>query len=216
MQRFFGDVQLPRGASAPTTLGFGELTPLPSVLDRCIRFFPFPTPPGTSEQAVIALRRSLPERVYTEQLLHNVFSDLMFQVPAVEKSMVFGELLPSLYDARLASPPCALSHQERSDSPRGFALLYALLAKGVLLDAGNSARESHATTFARLSLAGLGAVSIFEKPSYMAALALLIHSVYHLLRHKELGDRGRCFNNMALQVGLQVRDGVASTVRDSN
>jgi hypothetical protein len=206
MQRFFGSVQLLRGAVAASPLG--GLAPLPPVLDRCIRLFPFPTPPGTREQAVIALRSYLPDRAHAEQLLHTACDSFVFQAPAVEKQMVFNELLPGLYDARLACPASGVSHQEQGDSPRTFALFYALLAQGVLLDTTNPARESHATVFARLSLAGLGAISIFESPSYMSVLALFMHSVYHMLRHQELSYRGRCFNNLALQIALQVSFGV--------
>jgi hypothetical protein len=202
MQRFFGSVQLLRGATA--AVGCGQLVQLPSVLDQCMRRFPFPTPPGTSGQAVPALRLFLPDRAYTERLLHIIFDNLMCQVTAVEKYMVFVELLPGLYDPRLARPPHAVSHQERGDSPRAFALLYALLARGALLDTSDPVRHSRATTFGRLSLAGLGAISIFEKPSYMSVLALFMHSLYHMSRHKELGDRGRYFNNLALQIALQV------------
>jgi hypothetical protein len=203
MQRFFGNTQLLR--SAPTTVSLGMLAPLPPVLDYCIRLFPFPTPPGTCEQAVTALRAFLPDRTYVEQRLHDAFDNVMFQAPAVEEKMIFNELLPGLYNARLEIPPCALSHQEQGSSPRAFALLYALLAHGVLLESDNPARELHATTLGRLSLAGLGAISIFEKPSYMSVLALFMHSVYQLSRHKELSERGRWLNNLALQTALQVR-----------
>jgi hypothetical protein len=206
MQRFFGKVQLLRDAPASPSLG--TLVQLPPVLDRCSRFFPFPIPPGTcdQDQAATALRAFLPGRAYVEQLLHGVFSELVFQAPAVERNMIFAELLPGIYDARPVCPPCAFTHQEQGDSPRAFALLYALLAQGVLLNASNPDRESYATNFARLSLAGLGAISIFDKPSYMSVLALFQLSVYHLLLHKpELSYQGRCLNNLAIQTGIQVR-----------
>jgi hypothetical protein len=203
MQRFFGNVDHPQKESK--AIGPVKPVQLPPVLERCIRSFPFPMPSGTREQAVQVLRRHLPNRAYVEQTLHSVVNNLLFMIPAVDNTLIFVELLPGLYDARLALPPSTLSDREEGVSPRAFALLYALLANGALLNVDDPDRELHSTTFGRLCLAGLGAVSIFEKPSYIAVLALFVHSTYHLRCQKELGDIGRCFNNLALQVAVQAR-----------
>jgi hypothetical protein len=201
MERFFGNVQLPHGATNPADQG--ELAQLPPILDRCIRFFPLSAPADTREHAVAALWRILPERTYVEQVLHGVFEDHVFWIAAVDDTLIF-DLLPGLYDLNLALAPCARSGEEGGSSPRAFALLYALLAIAALLDAEDPAREEHATIYSRLSLAGLGAVSVFDKPSYMSVLALLVLSVYHMLRQKELGETSRLLNNLAFQGAIQV------------
>jgi hypothetical protein len=199
--QLFGNVDLPQGTTNATV---SDLVQLPPVLDRCIRSFPFPTPPDTREQAIAALRRSLPDRVYVEGVLHTLFEDYIFTIPAVDKTLIFVELLPGLYNPRLARPACTLTHEERGDSPRVFALVYALLAHGVLMKPDHPDREMYATTFSRLSLAGLGAESIFDKPSYMSVLVLTLHSVYHVLRQKELGQMASFFGNIAIQGAMQV------------
>jgi hypothetical protein len=203
--QLFGLVEVPQGAT--DTANLGQLAQLPPVLDRCVRFFPFSTPSGTREQAVTALRRCLPDREYAEGLLHNIFDNYAFILPAVDKHLVFVDLLPGLYDPRLVRPAHAHILEEHGDSPRAFALLYALLASAVLLDANNDDRERHAAIFGRLCHAGLGAVSIFDKPSYLSVLALFHGSIYHMMHQKELSQTGRSFTNLACQCALQVSCG---------
>jgi hypothetical protein len=208
MQRFFGNVQLPQGITpVPDHAGLAQL---PLVLDRSIRSFPFPTRPNMGEHATAVLRSYLPDRARVERVLDKLFEEYLYMIPAVGKTQIFVELLPGLYDARLALPASAAANQERGDSPRAFALLYALLAHAALLDVGNPDRHSHATTLSRLSLAGLGAISVFEKPSYTAALALVFLATYHMMPQQEFSDMGRCFHNLAFQIAIQVsRDRIA-------
>jgi hypothetical protein len=201
-QQLFGNVELPQGV--PVRAGIGKLPQLPPVLEQCIRSFPFPTPPGTHERAVAALRQFLPERAAAEQLLHMLFEDYLFTIPAMDKTMIFVELLPGLYDPRLARGPCVLSNEERGDSPRSFALLFAILAHGAILDSSDPERELRATFYSRLALAGMGAVSIFDKPSYLAVLVLLLLSAYHSLRQERLGEAVTFYGNLACQLAIQV------------
>jgi hypothetical protein len=205
MQGFFGNVPLPQGAASVANPG--ELAQLPAVLDHCIRAFPFPMPSATRELAVEALRWCLPDRTYVERILNSLFEEYMFMVPAVDKTFIFVELLPGLYNPALALPPSGDHDREAGDSPRAYALIYTLLAHGVLMDIEDSARESRAAVFSRLCLAGLGAVSIFDKPSYTSVLALFFHSTYHMWLQRELGDTARCFNNLAFQCAIQVSYG---------
>jgi hypothetical protein len=209
MERFFGNVQLPYGAT--DSADPGELVQLPPVLDRCIRFFPFSTPVDMHKHAVAALRQLLPDRAYVERILHSALEDCVFWISVIDETLIF-DLLPGLYDTNLALPPCARSGEEHGGSPRAFALLYAVLAIGALLDVKDHAREERATIYSRLSLAGLGAVSIFDKPSYVSVLAIFILSVYHMLRQKELGETSRLFNNLAFQSAIQVSRHSSKTV----
>jgi hypothetical protein len=203
MDHFFGNVQVPRGV--PASSGSGELAQLPLILVQCTRLFPFPTPPGTGEQATALLRQFLPDRGYTEQILHGAFEDCIYLMPAVEKTLIFVELLPGLYDPGLALPPSPLMHQDQGDSPRAFALLYALLALGVLLDVDDPARVMHAEFFSKLCLAGLGAVSVLERPTYFSVLSLHFHATYIMRCQTGLGDVSRCFLDLAYQTAKQVR-----------
>jgi hypothetical protein len=203
MQRFFGSrVQLPQGATSSSD--HAELAPLPLSLHRVIRTFPFPMPTDTSEEVTAVLHSFLPDRAYAERLLHRLFDECIYMLPAMEKTLIFVELLPCLYNTNLIRHPCVYYLQEKGDSPRAFALIYALLALSALLDVHDPGRELHAIRFERLSLAGLGAVSIFEKPSYIAVLAGFFHSVYHLMRQKELSETSRLFGHLAFQTAINV------------
>jgi hypothetical protein len=200
---FFGDGPPPSGSSVATS-GHGNLADLPEIVKRCERLFPFPTPPDTCAILVPVLQSYLPPRAAAEKFCKLAAEHYIPLLPAISRGMVFDELIPSLYCPASYPTTSDPLDREPANSPRSFALFFALCAHGSLLEVENPDRVSHAASYARLCVAGLGARCVMESPSFVSVAALFYYANYLVVCQKDIGDKGRSCFELAFQLGVQV------------
>jgi hypothetical protein len=154
-----------------------------------------PSPPLTIDAAII-LQSYLPAPLTVTRLL-SIFHNRVPFCPTLSPSYVQSSVLPSVYGNL---PPAA-----HNDGLPEFASLFALLGLAELFTGIDDASQRRAVHYADLSLAALGAVSVFERPSVSVVESLHARAQLAFALEETRPEPGLQLLSLALHTALAVR-----------
>jgi hypothetical protein len=162
---------------------------------RCIRQFPFPLggPPVSDTLARLKLHLPSPEDAYELVQIFFVQFGLLFH--GVSQTHVRNILLPVAY-----APPSLPANSAADTDAHKLGILFAIFAIASLVRVPVAQRLAVTTYYANLSLAALGAISIFEHPSLETVQAVYLCALFEFMVQNGREETGRAYMSFACQL----------------
>jgi hypothetical protein len=167
-----------------------DLPRLESDLLRCVRQFPFPLGGPPVSATLAQLRLYLPSSLDARELVQIFFTQF--------GSLFYGISQPHVQDVLLPVAYTPVSTAETDAHKLG--LLFVIFAIASLMHTPVAERLAVTSHYAQLSLAALGALSIFEKPSLETVQAVYLRSILEFLVQNGAEETARTYLSFACQL----------------
>jgi hypothetical protein len=167
-----------------------NLPRLESDLLRCIRQFPFPLGGPPISSTLAQLRLYLPSHLDARKLVQVFFTQF--------GSLFYGISQPHVQDVLLpvAHNPISTTNTDAHK----LGLLFVIFAIASLVHTPLVERLAVTSHYAQLSLAALGALSIFEQPSLETVQAVYLRSILEFLLQNGAEETARAYLSFACQL----------------
>jgi hypothetical protein len=143
------------------------------------------------------LKLYLPNPQDARELVQTFFAQFGIVFHGVSQSHVRDILLPAAYASNSHSSG---SGSAANTNSHRLGVLFSIFAISSLVRAPLAERLAVTTHYAQLSLAALGAVSIFEYPSLEAVQAMYLRSFFEFMLQNGGEETGRAYMSFACQL----------------
>jgi hypothetical protein len=141
-------------------------------------------------ETIARLNLHLPGRQEASELVQVFFAQFGMLFYGISQPHIRGVIIPALYDS---------GSMADTDAHR-LGLLFAIFAIASLVRAPMAERLVVASHYAQLSLAALGAVSIFQHPSLETVQAVHLRALFEFMLQNGGEETGRAYMSFACQL----------------